>query len=67
MSLLGAVDPMRQGPVPPKPSKPVKLARKDPLGLGKDYDMSQYITRGDIDREMAKMMEKWRRGTAAQG
>lgn len=30
------------------------------MGLGKDYDMSQYITEEDIERELAKMMEKFR-------
>ena len=34
--------------------------RRDPMGLGKDYDMSQYITEEDIERELAKMMEKFR-------
>jgi len=30
------------------------------LGLGLHYDMSQYVTEEDIEREMAKMMEKFR-------
>ena len=37
----------------------------DPTGLGKDYDMSQYITEEDIQMELEKTIEKCRRKASA--
>jgi len=42
------------------------MAKRVPLGLGKDYDMSQYVTEEDIQMELAKKLEKYR-GAAVAG
>ena len=39
--------------------KPPKPPRRNPTGLGSDYDMSQYVTEEDIQRELDKLMENY--------